>query len=125
MENHIRVLGLLNIAVGTLNGLIALFQFLFFGGAFVLSTYLRVSTPVAAVWLWAMLVLMVPSIVIGIALLGFRGWTRSAGIVLSVFELLNVPLGTMIGLYGLWVLFSDGADLIFSQRYGESLIGRR
>lgn len=125
MENHIRLLGLLNIAVGAFNGLVALFQFLFFGGALVLSIYLGVNTVAASVWLWAMLVLMLPSIVTGIALLSFRGWARWVGIVLSICQLLNVPLGTMVGLYGLWVLFSDDADMIFTRRYGEYIIGRR
>ena len=125
METHVRVLGLLNIAVGSLNGLIAVFQFLFFGGAFVLSIHLGVNTVVASVWLWWMLLLMVPGIVTGIALVSFRGWARWVGIVLSICQMLNVPLGTIVGLYGLWVLFSDDADMIFTRRYGQYIIGRR
>ena len=125
MENHIRLLGLLNIAVGALNGIIALIQFLFFGGALILSVHLGVNTVAASVWLWATLVLMVPSIVTGIALLFFRSWARWVGIVLSVCQLLSVPLGTVVGLYGLWVLFSDDADMIFTRRYGQYMIGRR
>ena len=125
MENHIRLLGLGCILAGAINGLLALFQFLFFGGAFVLSVQLGVTTVAASVWLWAMLVLMLPSIVIGIALLSFRSWARVAGIVLSVCQLLCIPLGTVVGLYGLWVLFSDRADMIFTRRYGQYTIGRR
>ena len=73
----------------------------------------------------AALVLMVPSVIIGIALVSFRSWARSAGIVLSICEMVVVPLGTIVGLYGLWVLFSDRADLVFTRRYGEYTIGRR
>ena len=125
LENQVRLLGLLNIVVGALNGLIAIFQLLFFGGAFILSIHLGVNTAVASVWLWAMLALMLPTIVTGIALMSFRGWARSAGIVLCVCQLINAPLGTLVGLYGLWVLFSEDADLIFSGRYGQFLNGRR
>jgi hypothetical protein len=125
LENHIRLLGLLNIAVGALNGLVALIQFLFFGGAAVLSVYVGMNTVATSVWLWAMLVLMLPSIVTGIALLFFRDWARWVGIVLSICQLLNVPLGTIVGFYGLWVLFSDDADMIFTRRYGQYTIGRR
>jgi hypothetical protein len=125
LENHVRLLGLLNIAVGFLNGLIALFQLLFFGGAIILSIHLGVNTVVASVWLWSMLALVLPGIVIGIALLSFRGWARWAGIVLAICQLMILPLGTIVGLYGLWVLFSDDADMIFTRRYGQYVIGRR
>lgn len=125
MEQHVRILGLLYIAVGVFSGLAALFQMLFFGGALTIADYLSINTILASVWLWAMLVLTLPCILTGIALAGFRGWARGAGIVLAVFELLNVPLGTAVGLYGLWVLFSEDVDMIFSRRFGEYIIGRR
>jgi len=125
LENHIRLLGVLNIVVGAVNGLTALCQLLFLGGALILSLQLNVNAVAAGVWLWAMLVLMLPCIVTGIALLGFRGWARWVGIVLSICQMLCVPLGTLVGLYGLWVLFSDDADMIFTRRYGEYIIGRR
>jgi hypothetical protein len=33
-------------------------------------------------------------------------------IIVSVFHLLHIPLGTALGVYGLWVLFSDEARRI-------------
>lgn len=125
MENQIRLLGVLNIASGSLTGLVAIFQILFFGGGVTISIHLGFNTFLIDVWIWTMLSLMIPSIVLGIALLGFRAWARTFGIILSILELVNVPLGTAVGLYGLWVLFSERADLIFTRRYGEYLIGRR
>jgi len=125
VENHVRLLGVLNIVIGALTGVFALVQFLFFGGPMTISTWLALNSGVVAVWLWAMLSLMIPSIVVGIALSGFRPWSRTAGIVLSIFELLNLPLGTAVALYGLWLLFSDEADMIFTQRFGQYMIGRR
>lgn len=125
MEHHVRVLGVLNVVVGAFSGLAALFQLLFFGGAQTISGYLSINTAIAAVWLWSTLALMLPCIVVGLALVGFRGWSRGAGIVLSVCEMLNVPLGTLVGLYGLWVLFSEDADMIFSRRFGQSVVPRR
>lgn len=125
VENHVRLLGVLYIVIGALTGVFALVQFLFFGGAMSISVWLAISNIVVAVWLWAMLSLMIPSIVIGIALVGFRPWSRTAGIVLSIFEMLNLPLGSAIAVYGLWLLFSEEADLIFSRRFGQYIIGRR
>ena len=125
MEHHVRLAGLLNIGVGALSGLIAIFQFLFFGGPLTIAVYLSIQTLVVTVWLWIMLLLAVPSIVIGVGLLSFRGWARVSGILLAVFQLLNLPLGTLVGFYSLWVLFSDDADMIFNRRYGQYVDGRR
>lgn len=125
MEHHVRLVGLLNIVVGAFSGLIAIFQFLFFGGPLTIAVYLSIQTLVVTVWLWIMLLLTVPSIVIGVGLLSFRGWARVSGILLAVFQLLNLPLGTLVGLYSLWVLFSDDADMIFNRRYGQYVVGRR
>lgn len=125
METQVRVLGLLNILVGAFSGLAAIFEIIFFGGAVTLSVYFSVSTIIVGVWLGAALLLMFPCIVTGIALLGFRGWARWFGIVLSILEMLIVPLGTIVGIYGLVVLFSDDVDMIFSRRYGEYVVGRR
>jgi hypothetical protein len=111
--------------VGASSGLAALFQMLFFGGALSIAIYFSINTVVASVWLWSMLMLVAPSIIVGLALVAFRGWSRGAGIVLSVCELVNFPLGTILGLYGLWVLFSDDADMLFSRRFGQSLVPRR
>lgn len=125
METHVRVLGLLTILAGALSGLIAIFDILFFGGGTALSAYLDVNSIIAYVWLGAALLLMIPCIVTGIALLGFRSWARTFGIVLSILEMLVVPLGTIVGIYGLVILFSEDVDMIFERRYGEYTVGRR
>jgi hypothetical protein len=125
LETHVRAVGLLNIVVGALSGLIAIFDIFFFGGGVSLSAYLDVNSIIAYVWLGSALLLMVPCIVTGIALLGFRSWARTFGIVLSILEMLVVPLGTIVGIYGLVVLFSDDVDMIFERRYGEYVAGRR
>lgn len=125
MEHHVRLVGLLNIVVGAFSGLIAIFQFLFFGGPLTIAVYLSIQTLVVTVWLWIMLLLTIPSIVIGVGLLSFRGWARVSGILLAIFQLLNLPFGTLVGFYSLWVLFSDDADMIFNRRYGQYVVGRR
>jgi hypothetical protein len=42
-----------------------------------------------------------------------KSWARIGGIVLSIFDLLWVPLGTILGAYGLWVLFSKDSEQLF------------
>jgi len=58
--------------------------------------------------------LSVPGLVVGIGLMKFRPWARILGIVLSIFDLIWVPLGTIIGAYGLFVLFSKDAERLFA-----------
>jgi hypothetical protein len=53
-----------------------------------------------------LLVLSLPGLVIGIGLVQFRPWARVAGIILSALDLFNVPFGTALGIYGLWVLLN-------------------
>ena len=43
-------------------------------------------------------------------------WSRIAGIVISIVMLMMIPFGTVVGLYGLWVLFSKDSERLFSPR---------
>jgi hypothetical protein len=60
------------------------------------------------------LVLSVPGIVAGWGLLNFKPWARVLTIVLSALNLMNVPIGTAIGVYGLWVLLNQETERMFS-----------
>jgi Na+-driven multidrug efflux pump len=58
------------------------------------------------------LLISIPGIFTGIGMMSFKMWSRFLGIVISILQLFNFPLGTGLGFYGLWVLFSrDGAAL--------------
>jgi hypothetical protein len=58
-------------------------------------------------------VMSVPAIVIGYGLYRLRPWSRIAGIVLSIISLISFPFGTLLGIYGLWVLFSKDGQTLF------------
>lgn len=46
----------------------------------------------------------------GLGLLQRHDWGRILAIVLGAISLINIPFGTAIGIYTLWVLVSPGAD---------------
>ena len=46
----------------------------------------------------------------GLGLLQRQDWGRILAIVLGVISLINIPFGTALGIYTLWVLLSPGAD---------------
>jgi hypothetical protein len=70
---------------------------------------------IAGTALVAFLVVMaLPGLLAGIGLLKYRNWGRILTIVLSVLHLLNFPIGTALGIYGLWVLFNKETEALFS-----------
>jgi len=118
MEQHIKILGVLNIVWGAMGAIGGLIVLLVFGSAFgIVGTAIHhdaeaaIALPVIGLVGGAiaffLLLLSVPSIVAGIGLLNFKPWSRTLAIVVSVFHLLSIPFGTALGIYGLWVLFSQ------------------
>jgi hypothetical protein len=53
-------------------------------------------------------------VITGIGLLRLRPWARIAGIVISIIGLKMIPFGTIVGVYGLWVLFSKDTERLFT-----------
>ena len=54
-----------------------------------------------------------PGLIAGIGLLKFRPWARILGIVVAILNLINIPIGTVVGIYALWVLFSRETERLF------------
>lgn len=57
--------------------------------------------------------LCAPGLITGIGLMYFKPWARIVGIVLSAISLLAFPVGTAVGIYGLWVLLSRDTEPLF------------
>jgi hypothetical protein len=62
-----------------------------------------------------MLMLSLPGIIAGIGLLSYRPWARILTIVISALNLMNIPFGTILGIYGLWVMLSDDGSRLFAR----------
>jgi len=60
-----------------------------------------------------MVALGIPGVIAGWGLMNFRPWARILVIILSILHLPSIPLGTAIGVYGLWVLFNDDTKRLF------------
>ncbi len=124
MEQHIKILGMLNIVWGALGAIAGLVILLIFGGAYGVVGIVSQQEPDAAIALpfigmigaalsLFLLVVSVPSIVAGIGLYCFKSWARALGIVISILHLLNFPFGTALGIYGLWVLLTAESGRCF------------
>jgi hypothetical protein len=123
METHVKVLGALQIAMGTLGLFAAVVLVLVFGVASSAvgmsgDPEATIALPIIGITGLALVtflvVLSLPGVIIGIGLIQHRPWARIAGIVLSILGLMMVPFGTIVGVYGLWVLFSKETERLFS-----------
>lgn len=56
----------------------------------------------------------------GIGLFGYRQWARYIVIVVSAFGLLNIPIGTLKGVYFLWVLLQTDTIKLFEKQEAAS-----
>jgi hypothetical protein len=123
MEGHVKTLAILHIVFGGFGLLLAVGLLMMFGGiaGLIGAGDLSDSGHVPAVLMGGigilvfgfLLVLSLPGIIAGIGLLDFRPWARVLAIVLSVLDLIHVPFGTALGVYGLWVLLSPDGERLF------------
>jgi hypothetical protein len=49
-------------------------------------------------------------------LLKYRPWARTLTLILCFLNLLNIPLGTILGAYGLWVLLSGEGQQFYQHQ---------
>lgn len=118
METHVKVIAWLYIILGILGLLAAGIVVLAVAGGGLISgdrTAITITTIVAAVVGGLLVLLSAPGIVAGIGLLGFHPWARILAIVLSVLNLPGFPMGTILGIYALYVLLDDDTSRLFSR----------
>ena len=64
---------------------------------------------------------LLPSLITGYGLLYFKPWARIVGIVLSAVSLINFPIGTAVGIYGLWVLLNKETERLFDTTHSSAI----
>jgi len=121
MREHVKILGILNIVMGSLTALGGLVVLLATGsiaslivmglqdsgdadGARFAAPLVGVIGSIIGIFLLA---LALPAILGGWGLLNYKSWSRILMIVISGLSLLHFPIGTALGIYGLWVLLNE------------------
>lgn len=122
MDTHVRVLAVLHIVMGGIGIVIGLGCLVLFGGiAGIVGVAgepdalvaIPILSLIGGVIFIILLILSLPSIIAGIGLLKYLPWARTLSTVLNAINLLSVPVGTAIGIYGLWVLLSRETEPLF------------
>jgi hypothetical protein len=120
MKKHVTVVGAIHIGFGFIGLLLALGAFFalnFAKGAVgndeipsMVLGFLSVSVPLLVGFLSTL------GLVGGIGLLSFQTWARYLVIVVAALGCLNIPIGTLKGVYSLWVLLQDDTIKLFNPR---------
>jgi hypothetical protein len=122
METHVKVLGVLHIVLGALGILGALILMLMLGGVATAVAAegdpdAALAIPILGITGGAMVAFLVlasvPGMVAGWGLMKFRPWARILALVLSILALILFPFGTLVGIYGLWVLLNKETERLF------------
>ncbi len=116
MRQHVPIVAWLNIAGSILLLLIGGFLMLLLPSIGAISgdrSALGVLSTVAVGVTCLLGMLAIPGLIAGIGLLRRSSWGRILAIIVGFIDLLNFPIGTVIGAYSLWVLFQDAAGPYF------------
>jgi hypothetical protein len=107
MDQHVKALGVIHIAYGALGSALAFLVFIaVIGGGLISgeSDAIIATSIVGTVAGFFLLLVFLPGVIGGIYLLQRQSWARILLIVVGALNLLNVPLGTALGIYTIWVL---------------------
>ena len=126
MRKHITAVGAIHIGFGII-GLFAAFVVLVIlvgTGALVLAIEgdelpLTIMASVAVFVGLIMGILSLPAIIGGIGVLKHKNWARYLILIIAVFNLFNIPVGTAVGIYSIWALMQDETENLFSAEPSE------
>jgi hypothetical protein len=120
MRKHVTVVGAIHIGFGFIGLILAIGAFFALNFAkgvvgndeipSMVLGFLSVSVPLLIGFLSTL------GLVGGIGLLSFQSWARYLVMIVAAVGCLNIPIGTLKGVYSLWVLLQDETLKLFDTR---------
>jgi len=123
MEKHVNVLGILYIVFNVLGLLIAMIVFWALIGPGIIAgdpEAFAILSIIALVICSILIILSIPGIIGGIALLKWKPWARILVLILGFLNLIDIPFGTALGIYTIWVLMKDESIQLFAAKKASS-----
>jgi hypothetical protein len=126
LHTHVQIVAWLNIVASSLFLLLGICGFVFFWGLGIFAAadsgdavVLPILGLIGTVGLVFFAVLALPGLLAGYGLLKRKKWGQILGIVDGLLNLFNIPVGTAIGGYTLFVLFQNSANDYFDVQEAE------
>ena len=110
MEKHLTIVALINITFGIILFCVGILLFVLIAGGGMLSGDIEaifITGSIGSAFGLFFTILAIPEILGGIGLLQKKNWGRIIILIVSIIDLINIPIGTAIGVYSIWVLMSD------------------
>jgi hypothetical protein len=120
MKKHVTIVGVIHIAFGVLGliGALTVFFALNFARGFVSND--EIPTMVLSVLSLSLPLLIgfmsTLGLVGGIGLMAYKNWGRYLVIIVAALGCINIPIGTLKGVYSLWVLLQDDTIKLFESK---------
>lgn len=117
MDKHITLVAVINIAFGFLGIFLAFFLFVVLIGAGIISQdpeAMKITSIVGIAIAFFLVMTSIPEVIGGFGLMKRKPWARILVLIIACLDLLIIPIGTLIGIYELWVLLNEETVKIFA-----------
>lgn len=117
MDKHVTFVAVINIAFGFLGIFLAFFLFVVLIGAGIISQdpeAMKITSIVGIAIAFFLLMKSIPEVIGGFGLMKRKPWARILVLIIACLDLLIIPIGTLMGIYELWVLLSEETVKIFA-----------
>ena len=120
MKNHVTAVAVLQLGMGVFGFIAACILLVVMIGPGLLvvgiegdTMPLTILTAISSALAGMLVIFSIPNVVAGVGLLLWKNWARYLTMVIAVLQLFNIPIGTAVGVYSLWVLLQDEAEQLF------------
>jgi hypothetical protein len=123
VQQHVTILGWLYIIGHAILVAIGVFLFILLTGIglAVADPDARLVLPFVGTGLgWLLILLGLPGLIAAYGLLTAKPWARVLALVIGILNLVNVPIGTIIGAYACWVLLQQPTREYFEHHHTAS-----
>jgi len=116
MDKHVTLVASFQIGFGVLGILAAVTVWAVVVGGGLMSgdeEVLAITAFIGSAIAFFLMVTSIPGIIGGLGLLKRRPWARILVLIISVLDLVNIPIGTALGIYSIWVLLNEETRRLF------------
>jgi len=110
MEKHLTVVAALQVGFSLLGIIAAIIVYTVLHNVMQIADEPEVSRVLSIIARWGslfLLIVSIPGLIGGIGLFMNKSWARILVLIISVLSLLNIPIGTAVAIYSIWVLVQD------------------